>query len=59
MLDALSLVCDPCSGHNTRDRYMIDGCSHGHGSHDVEFWVCTWLMVMVAMDDDVWMMVYG
>ena len=30
MLEALYLMmCDPCSGHSTRDRDMVDGCSYG------------------------------
>ncbi|CAF4418626.1 unnamed protein product [Adineta steineri] len=31
-IDVGSLVtcmCDPCSGHSTRDRGMVDGCSYG------------------------------
>ena len=31
-IDVGSLVtgmCDPCSGHSTRDRDMVDGCSYG------------------------------
>ena len=32
MLEALYLMmmmCDPCSGHSTRDQNMVDGCSYG------------------------------
>ena len=28
----VTCMCDPCSDHSTRDRDMIDDCSHdGHG----------------------------
>ena len=25
----VTCMCDPCSGHSTRDRDMVDGCSYG------------------------------
>ena len=36
-------MCDPCSGHSTQNRDMVDGCSYGghmiddcgHDGHDM------------------------
>ena len=47
MLEALSLVCDPCSGHDVLDGVMLvcDPCS-GHISTENDIWM---MVVMVVM----------
>lgn len=42
MLEALSLVCDPCSGHNILDGVML---------------VCDPCGVHISTENDIWMMV--
>ena len=47
MLEALSLVCDPCSGHDVLDGVMLvcDPCS-GHISTENNIW----MMVVMPME---------